>query len=67
MIIKSATGTTMTEAVNWLIEKTMEAHDINRRNARKLLGEALVRTCILEEILATEDALIVKEGDGNGC
>lgn len=65
MIIKCGTGIKMTEAVDWLIRQTMERHDLDRRNARKLLGEALVRTCVFEEIMATEDALITKGGESN--
>ena len=65
MIIKSATGVKMTEAVDWLIRETMKRYDVDRRTARQLLGEALVRTCVYNEIMQTEDALIAKGGKKN--
>lgn len=61
MKIKSALGIRLKDATDYLIEETMETHGISRRNARRLLGETLVRTCVLDEIFATEDALIIKE------
>lgn len=65
MRVKAATGMRMTEAMDWLIRETMKRHDIDRRSARNLLGETLVRNCVVDEIMATEDALIIKGGAGN--
>lgn len=62
MIIKDATGMKMSESLDWLIRQTMEHFDIDRRNARRLLGETLVRTCVFEEIMATAETLIAKGG-----
>lgn len=63
MRIKSALGINFKDAADYLIEETMKAHGINRRYACRLLGEALVRTCVVDEIFATEDALIIKKED----
>lgn len=63
MRIKSATGVNLTNASDYLINETMKAHGINRRNACRLLGEALVRTCVVEEIIETEKALIIQKGN----
>ena len=67
MRIKSATGVRFKDATDFMAEKLMERHDISRRDALRLLGETLVRTCIVDEILETSDYLIVKNGGkGNG-
>lgn len=61
MKITDTTGVRMSEAMDWLIREMMSRHDLDRRNARKLLGETLVRTCVYNEIMETSDYLIAKE------
>lgn len=66
MTIKSATGVNLTNANDYLIGEMMTRYGISRRNACRLVGEALVRTCVVEEIMATADALIVVSSTRKG-
>ena len=50
MNIHDDTGTGLREGVDIVLNHLMQRYNISRRNAAKLLGEALCRSCIIEEI-----------------
>ena len=50
MKIHHDTGTNLTEGIDSALRMIMERYHISRLNARKLLGEALIRFTVQDEI-----------------
>lgn len=57
MRISEAAGVGMRDATDYLVKELMQRHQISRKAAVRLLAETLVRNCVVDEILATSDAL----------
>lgn len=48
-------GVNLTEGTNFALEQIMKRYQISRKDARRLLGDALIRTPVLDEIFGSCD------------
>ena len=63
MKIHGATGVGYKEATDFVIDKIMSRYSINRRDALKVYAEAIIRNCVVDELIGECDYLIGWEAD----
>lgn len=58
MKIHGAEGVGYKEATDFVIEKIMNRYSISRKSALKLYAEAIIRNCVIDELMGECDYLI---------
>lgn len=58
MKLTDNTGAMLTETIDFTLRELMQEYKISRKDARKLLAESMIRTCVQNEIMETARVLL---------